>query len=173
MSYSGTQVYFPRSTSLGAIRDVLASRFPEAKLTANGGNFTLAFDGVKVIRVTQDAASHVPDEAKWHGEKATDDATRAALHRAAYRVEIVPADPRADFDDMYNELLFVFEVLRDMPDAVGADPFDGALYHNAANATAASKPASKSKPKAKAKAKAKTKAKPSAKAKAKAKARKR
>jgi hypothetical protein len=123
-------VYYPATTTFDAIRDTLARRFESAKLKASPEDITLAFDESKIIRVVRDAASHVSEEAKWHGERA-EPAPRAALERAAYRVEIAPADPAADPDDMYNELLFTFEVLRDMTDAVGIDPFDGAIYFNA------------------------------------------
>jgi hypothetical protein len=138
VSYTGTQVYFPPSTSFDAVRDTLAKRVRSATLSASGGIIRLAFGGTKLIRIARNDASHIPDEAKWHASKATDTSTRAALERASHRYEIEPADPRADPDDMYNELLSVFEVLHEMPDAIGADPFDGALYHNAANASTTS-----------------------------------
>jgi hypothetical protein len=130
MSYTGTMVYYPATTTFDAIRDTLARKFESAKLKASPEDITLAFDKRKIIRVVRDAASHVPEEAKWHSKRA-EPAPRAALERATYRVEIAPADPAADPDDMYNELLFTFEVLRDMSDAVGIDPFDGAVYFNA------------------------------------------
>jgi hypothetical protein len=130
MSYTATMVYYPATTTFDAIRDTLARKFESAKLKASPEDITLAFDERKIIRVVRDAASHVPEEAKWHGKRA-EPAPRAALERATYRVEIAPADPAADPDDMYNELLFTFEVLRDMTDAVGIDPFDGAVYFNA------------------------------------------
>jgi hypothetical protein len=130
MSYTGTMVYYPATTTFDAIRDTLARRFESAKLKASLEDITLAFGESKVIRIVRDVASHVPEEARWHGERA-EPGPRAALDRAAYRVQIAPADPAADPDDMYNELLFTFEVLRDMTDAVGIDPFDGAVYFNA------------------------------------------
>ena len=131
MSYTGTQVYYPPSTTLDMIRDVLASRFPEALLSPRGDGLTLAFDARKVVFVSRDAADHVPEEARWLGERA-DAVTRSALEAATYRVEIFPKDPSADPDDMYDELLGVFEALHAMEGAVGADPFDGALYHEGA-----------------------------------------
>lgn len=133
VSYTGTQVYYPPSTTLDMIRDVLMSRFPEATLSVGRGGLTIAFGATQVIDISLDAAEHVPEEARWLGESA-DAVTRRALDEATYRVEIFPKDPSADPDDMYDELLGVFEALHGMPGAVGADPFDGALYRNGAKA---------------------------------------
>lgn len=127
MSYTGTQVYFPASTSADVVRAVLATRFADAKLTGPDSGLRLAFDDTKVIRVSRDDSSDVREEAQWHGAKA-EPVIRDALARATQRYVIVPDDPRVDPDDVYNELLLVFEVLRGMPGAVGSDPFDGALY---------------------------------------------
>ncbi|MCY0987714.1 hypothetical protein OV203_11300 [Nannocystis sp. ILAH1] len=127
MSYSGTQVYFPPSTSFDAIGTALTTRFPLATRTASGSQVVLSFGGVKVVRVAHEAYDYVAEEAQWLGTNAAPD-IRDALARATHRVVITPDDPAADPDDLYNELLSVFEALYAMPDAVGADPFDGSLH---------------------------------------------
>jgi hypothetical protein len=148
VSYTGTQVYFPAGTNFAAVRDALATSFPS--VTATPGQILVEVSDTKQIRVSHDTASHVPEEAKELAGRA-ESSIAAVLANATHRFEITPADPAADPDDVYNELLLVFETLRALPNAIGLDPFDGQLYLDAPTSSSPS-------PTAKAAAKRPTKA---------------
>ncbi len=140
MSYTGTQVYLPPERTPGSVASWIASKLPGARvLTAPGSAIRVQLQGADV-RVALDNAETVRVEAKELAERAPAN-TRAALRRATWRLEVVPSNPRVDPDDVYNQLLVVFEAVREIPNGVGLDPFDGTFYFNEAAATGGAAPA--------------------------------
>ncbi|MDC0715778.1 hypothetical protein [Nannocystis bainbridge] len=135
MSYSGAQVYLPRGPTAAAIARWLAERLPDAEVERSSSRIVLRLLGAE-LALAIDRAPHVRVEAQELAERAPAGAARL-LRRATRRIEILPRDPRADVDDLYDALLLVFETLRGMPEVVGFDPFDGAFYCADALATGA------------------------------------
>lgn len=128
MSYTGSSVYFPPTMSLGSLVEALSAAMPKSKVTALDAQIDVATEK-GVVSVVVDRAPHVSLEARELAElQQTPQQASLALRECTWRVEIVPASPRTDPDDVYNELLGVFEALCEHPGAVGHDPFDGAFH---------------------------------------------
>lgn len=126
MSYSGAQVYLPRSLTAAAIARWLGERLPDAVIERSSGGLMLRLMGGE-LALAIDRSPDVRTEAQELAERAPAGAA-ALLRRATRRIEILPRDPRTDIDDIYDPMLIAFETLRGMPDVVGFDPFDGAFY---------------------------------------------
>jgi hypothetical protein len=123
MSYSGTHVYLRAGESLATVIGWLAKRLPAARVTDSG---IVSLDGAE-ISLHLDTHPCVREEVVEMAERAPAE-VRPLLLQTTQRIVIEPTSRKIDPDDIYNELLRLFEVLRDMPDAVGMDPFDGAFY---------------------------------------------
>jgi hypothetical protein len=125
MSYTGSLVYLPPKATLKTAAAWL-EQLKGAKVKVTGSTLLLDFLGAS-LRLTLDDGPHVKDEARELSAMAPP-AAATALCESTRRIEIVPDDPRIDPDDIYNALLLTFERLREMPNCVGLDPFDGTIY---------------------------------------------
>jgi hypothetical protein len=126
MSYTGTQVYVPAESTTKSVSAWLGAKLSGAKLATSERYIDVTLRGAE-IRLELDASPWVRQEAKELAAGAPKNVGNA-LRKTTQRFVIMPKDPGTEPDDVYNELLTVFEVLRTIPTGVGVDPFDGALY---------------------------------------------
>ena len=131
MSYSGCLVYLPPDEDLATLAEWLGEKLTSAKTKVAAGAIEIVFSNGAGIRLALDQHPCVAEEAKELIARAPA-AAKEALRASNQRLEIVPSDPRTDPDDVYNELLFVFEALQARPGCVGLDPFDGSVSFAAA-----------------------------------------
>lgn len=127
MSYSPSLVYLPSALQLDdVVAHLEAKCHPDMVSATSGGRIHLELDGAALLLFVDEDPVVVVEATELAETVPTQCASM--LRASTKRIEIGLADPRVDPDDIYNQLLLVFDVLCALPGAVGLDPYDGEVY---------------------------------------------